>query len=115
MSSTHRTAADTDAATARADRFAAELAGVAHDRSSRNAALARLGVVLQVVGVGLTLLGLLLSQVTDNPLDQATDLSLGLAGLALVLVGLGLFVRYSFAQMLRFWLLRLSLEQQERG
>ena len=95
----------------RADRFLAELADVKHDSSSRNATLARLGGALMVVGVVLTIVGVALSQTTNNPLDQCTDVSLGLCGIALTLAGLALFLRYSLAQFLRFWLLRLVHEQ----
>lgn len=97
--------------TDRAEQFLTDLAGVEQARGSRNAVMARLGAVLLAVGVGLAALGLVLSQTTDNPLDQSTDLSLGLVGVVLSLAGLGLFLRYSFAQFLRFWLLRLIYEQ----
>ena len=36
----------------------------------------------------------------------------GLFGLALIIVGLGLFLRFSLARLLRFWLARLVVEQQ---
>jgi hypothetical protein len=95
----------------RADRFLVDLSDVKHDSSSRNALLSRVGALMLSVGVALALLGLLLSQITDNSLNQSTDVSLGLSGVALCLAGLALFLRYSFAQFLRFWLLRLIYEQ----
>ena len=97
--------------TARADRFLAELADVKHDSSSRNATLARLGTALMAVGVVLTIVGVALSQSSDNPLDQSTQLSLGLCGIALTVAGVAVFLRYSLAQFLRLWLLRLVHEQ----
>ena len=109
-----RTASPPVERNAGADRFLAGLADVQHDASSRNTRLARLGAGLLALGVALAVLGLVLSQATDNPLDQSTDLSLGLAGIAVGLGGLGLFLRYSFAQFLRFWLLRLIYEQSRR-
>jgi len=36
----------------------------------------------------------------------------GLFGLALIMVGVGLFIRFSLARLLRFWLARLVVEQQ---
>ena len=101
----------TQATLERADRFMAELADVKHDSSSRNATLARLGGALMVIGVVLTVVGVALSQTTNNPLDQSTDVSLGLCGIAVTLAGLALFLRYSLGQFLRFWLLRLVHEQ----
>ncbi|CAN5661942.1 hypothetical protein BH10ACT1_BH10ACT1_17020 [soil metagenome] len=97
--------------TARADRFLAELSDVKHDGSNRNATFAKLGAVMLAAGVILAVVGVVLSQSTDNPLDQSTDVSLGLAGVALAIAGLGVFLRYSLAQFLRFWLLRLIYEQ----
>ena len=108
------TTAETNSAERRAEQFVADLGEIHLDSSSRNVKLARFGALLQVVGAGMALLGLMLSQATDNPLDQSTDISLGLAGTALCVVGVGVFLRYSVAQFLRFWLLRLSNEQQQR-
>ena len=104
----------TEPTTDRADRFLADLADVRHDSSNRNVLLARLGGALLVAGVLLAALGLILSQSTNNPLDQSSDVSLGLGGVALSIAGLALFLRYSLAQFLRFWLLRLIYEQGER-
>lgn len=95
----------------RADRFLIDLSDVKHDSSNRNVVLSRVGMVMMGVGVALALLGLLLSQITNNSLNQSTDISLGLSGVALSVAGLGLFLRYSLAQFLRFWLLRLIYEQ----
>jgi hypothetical protein len=36
----------------------------------------------------------------------------GILGLGLAIVGLGLFIRFSLARLLRFWLARLVVEQQ---
>lgn len=100
------------AANARARNFTHALGDMPVYRTSRNATWARLGLVLQVVGGVLTLLALALSQTTSNPLEQATAIALGPAGLALVGLGGPVFLRYSFGQFLRFWLLRLSDEVQ---
>ncbi len=99
-----------DDAAAKADRFLAQLGDVRVDSSSRNRSLAKLGMVLLVAGAIVGWLAVVLSQTTDNPLDQSTDVSLGIAGMTTSLIGLGLYLRYSLAQFLRFWLLRLSLD-----
>jgi hypothetical protein len=102
----------TDAATRRAQEFASALSDVPVESTSRNFTWAKLGLVVQIVGVAMTLIALVLSQTTSNPLEQSTCISLGLSGLALVGLGGALFLRYSFGQFLRFWLLRLSAELQ---
>lgn len=109
---TDRPAADAAEATQRADRFIAELGDVRRDSSSRNAVLVRVGATLLVLGVVIAAIAALLSQSTNNPLNQSSDISLGLVGIAVGILGGALFLRYSIGQFLRFWLLRLSYEQQ---
>jgi len=57
-------------------------------------------------------LGAILSQSTNNSLNQSSDISLGLAGVAVGILGGAVFLRYSFGQFLRFWLLRFSYENR---
>jgi hypothetical protein len=96
----------------RAQRFLADVADVQAGRADRQARLGLLGAVLLIAGVAVTFVAFLLSQSTDNSLDQATDISFGLFGLALSLAGVVLYLRHSFAEFLRFWMLRLIHEQQ---
>ena len=105
----HPTTEAPDAST----RFLHELSDMQVDSSHRNRTLTRLGIVLLVAGVAVTWIGFLLSQTTDNPLDQSSALSFGLAGIATAVIGLGVYLRYSFGQFLRFWLVRLSYERQQ--
>ncbi len=49
---------------------------------------------------------------TGVALTQGDDQILALMGVAVAILGLGLFLRYSLANFLRFWLARLSYEQQ---
>jgi hypothetical protein len=100
-------------ADARAERFLADLGDLRPDGGGGNERWARVGLGLLVIGPLLSLLGLLLSQMSDNSLDQATDASLGLAGIAIAVLGLGLYLRYSLTQFLRFWLARFIYEQQQ--
>jgi uncharacterized membrane protein len=103
-----------DRAADRVRAFTSELADVRVDSTSRNGSVSALGAALQVIGVVTCIVAVALSQLTDNPLEQSTDISLGLAGVALVVAGAALFLRYSFGQFLRFWMLRLTLELQDR-
>lgn len=75
--------------------------------------LMKLGIGLPLLGLVLVLLAWYNASDTAFVADQIPMLiSGGLLGLALVMVGLGLFIRFSLARILRFWLARLVVEQQ---
>lgn len=101
-------------ADARAKAFGDAVREIPSESTTRNDGRARLGMGAALLGVIVTVVGLVLSQTSDNPLDQSTALSLGIVGLALVVLGTAVFLRYSFGQFLRFWLLRLSYELTHR-
>ena len=78
-----------------------------------------LGVVLMVAGVAVALGAYSASlNVTATPgtnvdvLDSNSYTPLAIAGLAISVTGGFLFLRYSLAKFLRFWLLRQSYEQR---
>ena len=52
------------------------------------------------------------ANVNSGQAQQLDALSLGLLGIAITVVGGVMFLRYSLGQFLRFWLARLSYEQQ---
>jgi hypothetical protein len=66
------------------------------------------GIVLGIVGYGM-------SYSTDNPLDQRDAVIVALIGISVTLTGVGLFVRYSLAEFLRFWMARLIHQQGQIG
>lgn len=72
----------------------------------------RIGVGLMIAGLVLALAAYPLSTGTENTHSQSDALALGLGGIAGTIVGGALFLRYSIAGFLRFWLARLSYEQQ---
>ncbi len=78
----------------------------------RDRTLLRVGVALMVAGVVLAPIAYARSTGTRNALVQRDAQILALAGVILAVVGGALFLRYSLAQFLRFWLARLSWEQQ---
>jgi hypothetical protein len=80
--------------------------------TARDRQLLRLGVVLLGVGVALTVIAYFMSHGTTNPLSQRDAIILALAGVAVSIAGGALFLRYSLATFLRFWLARLIYEQQ---
>jgi len=63
-------------------------------------------------GVIVAAVGYSLSYGTSNVLQQNDAQVVAIIGLTLAVVGGALFVRYSIAHFLRFWLARLSWEQQ---
>ena len=86
--------------------------------ASNDRTFAIVGVVLMVVGVVLTVVaysqshGADPSYLTEGPASQRDAITIGLIGIAVVVMGAALFLRYSLGQFLRFWLARLIYEQQ---
>ena len=98
----------------RVEQFTAEIADMKlpDTASSRDRALLRVGAVLMVVGVVIGIVAYTLSHGTTNPLQQRDAIVISIGGLTVAVVGAAVFIRYSMAQFLRFWLARLSWEQQ---
>lgn len=79
----------------------------------RDRALLITGAVLLVVGIVVAVYGYALSHAaTDDQRQQLDGITVGLIGVAVTVTGAALFVRYSIAQFLRFWLARFVYEQQ---
>ena len=98
----------------RLEEFKAEIAEMRlrDPATARDRHLLRLGVVLLAVGVVLTVVAYFMSHGTTNPLSQRDAIILALAGVTVSIAGGALFLRYSLATFLRFWLARLIYEQQ---
>jgi len=105
----------------RATQFKAEIAEMKlkTGRARSENLLQLLGVVLMVGGIALALGAYAASlNVTATPgtnvdvLDSASYISLAVAGAAISVTGGFLFLRYSLARFLRFWLLRQAYEQR---
>jgi predicted deacetylase len=98
----------------RVEAFKAEIAEMAlPDRASgRERLLLRAGAGLMALGVFLAPVAYLVSHGTTNALQQRDAQVLAAMGVIFAVVGGALFLRYSLAQFLRFWLARLSWEQQ---
>lgn len=71
-----------------------------------------LGLVGIVLGIALSLIGFFWSRGLSDTRDVITALILAVAGVGITVGGAAIFLRYSFARFLRFWLLRLIYEQQ---
>ncbi len=99
----------------RVDEFKAEVAEMRlrDPAVKRDRVLLVVGVVLMVVGVLVAIDGYALSHAASNDQRQQLDgITIGLIGVATSIVGAALFLRYSIAQFLRFWLARFVYEQQ---
>jgi negative regulator of sigma E activity len=98
----------------RVEQFKEEIASMRlRDPSTvRDRQLLRLGIALMVLGVVLGVVAYSQSHSTTNALQQRDAIVLALIGVSTTVAGGAVFVRYSVAQFLRFWLARLTYEQQ---
>ena len=101
------------AGTQRVDELRAEVAQMRlkDPATSRDRALLVVGTVLMLGGIGVAIYGYALSHSTSDQRQQFDALIVAVIGLATSITGAALFLRYSFAQFLRFWLARLTYEQ----
>ena len=77
------------------------------------AMLLKVGFVLPIIG--LILIGVAWYNASGSAVvaDQVPMLiSGGILGIGLAIIGVGLWIRFSLARMMRFWMARLVLEQQ---
>lgn len=98
----------------RVEQFKEEIASMRlrDPSTARDRQLLRLGIALMVLGVAAGVYAYALSHGTTNALQQRDAIVIALVGVAVSVVGGALFLRYSIAQFLRFWLARLAHEQQ---
>ena len=101
---------------ARIEQFRSEVDGLKLKGSSGQGEqrLLVLGVILTVVGIGLAVLGAVqVGSSGGSPADQRAFMAQGsFMGLALIIAGAALFVRYSLARFMRFWLIRATYESR---
>lgn len=98
-----------------ADRLEQSVGGlhVPEPKADAEALLLKIGLVLPLVGLVLVLIAWYQTSGTAFVAEQIPMLiSGGLLGLGLAIIGLGLFIRFSIARLLRFWMARLVVEQQ---
>jgi hypothetical protein len=105
----------------RAEQFKAEMAEMKLNTggASRERPLLAVGILLMIGGIVLALIAYsAASNVKVTPgsnvdlLNSGEYVPLAIAGLAISIAGGFMFLRYSLARFLRFWLLRQSYEQQ---
>lgn len=93
------------------DRLLADVAEIRLKGAGRDAVLLRLGGVMMPVGLVVAVVAWFLSHGTQNPLAQRDAVIAALIGLTTSVVGVGLFLRYSLAEFLRFWMARMIHQQ----
>jgi hypothetical protein len=98
----------------RVEQFKADIADMRlrDPATNRERQFVRVGVGLLAVGVGMAIVAYLMSHNTDIALEQRDAIIVALIGVAMTVAGGTLFLRYSLAMFLRFWLARLIYEQQ---
>ena len=108
--------------TERVDQFKAEIAemGLKDPALARDRLWLRVGSAAMVIGVIITIGAFIADRgitpgLTTSQLEQGDDIIIALIGIATTILGAALFLRYSFAQFLRFWLARLIYEQRTQG
>ncbi len=102
--------------TDRVEQFRAEMEqlGVKDPSQGRDRLWMRMAVGLMVAGLIIAIAAYPLAAV-GNDLEQGQAVVQGVLGLTAAVVGSALFLRYSFANFLRFWMARLSYEQQAQA
>ena len=98
----------------RVTEFKAEVADMrlADPALSRDRLLLKAAIALLVIGPLLGAVAYGLSHSTENPLQQRDAIVVALFGVSLAVVGGAMYLRYSLAGFLRFWLARLTYEQK---
>jgi hypothetical protein len=98
----------------RVTEFKAEVADMrlADPAVARDRLLLKLAVALLVIGPLLGAIAYGLSHGTENALQQRDAIVIALIGVSLTVVGGAMYLRYSLAGFLRFWLARLTYEQK---
>lgn len=96
----------------RVEQFKAEIAAlkVRDPATGRDRMWLGVGIALMVIGLLVAVSAYPLSHGTNEPLQQRDAISMALGGVAATVVGAALFLRYSLAAFLRFWLARQSFE-----
>lgn len=86
--------------------------GLAVGPVGRERLLQKVGGALLVAGPIVAVIAYFLSYGTNDPREQRDALIIAVIGLSLAVSGGFVFLRYSMANFLRFWMLRLVHEQR---
>ena len=67
-----------------------------------------------VAGIVVSIIGFAMSHGTTSSLTQNDAVTVAIIGVGVTVAGAAIFLRYSFAQFLRFWLARFIYESKNR-
>jgi hypothetical protein len=73
-----------------------------------------IGALLMIAGVAVTFFGWMLTHGTKSTLEIADYNAMSTFGIALTIVGTGLFLVMSLRRYFRYWLVRLIYEQRDQ-
>lgn len=101
----------------RLDQFKADITDmrIKDPAVGRDTLLLWVGVAALVAGIVIAVVAYFLSHNTQSALNQNDDHIIALVGVTVSIAGAALFLRYSLAAFLRFWLARLIYEQRVQG
>ncbi len=97
----------------RLERFDAALDQIGHRASGNDRRWARAGLAAMAAGVVIAVAAYATSTSMSDQRDVLSSGILALVGLGVVVAGAAVFVRYSLTEFLRFWMLRLLLQQAD--
>ncbi len=106
----------TPAANPRAESFKEEVRNlnIKDPNASRDRLYLGAGLVAMGAGVIIAIIGYFMSHNTNSLLEQNDAQVIAMIGIALTVAGGAVFLRYSFAGFMRFWLARFLFEQRNR-
>ena len=101
----------------RAEEFQEQIAAMRTKtgRTSSEQVLLVIGILLMIAGIVLGFIGYFSSTNASDSRDQNEMIILAILGVSLSLMGVAIFLRYSFGRFLRFWLLRLIYENRGKS
>ena len=101
----------------RLEQFKADIADmrIRDPAVGRDTVLLWVGVAAMVAGIAIAVIAYFLSHNTSSALNQGDDHIIALIGVTVSIAGAALFLRYSLASFLRFWLARLIYEQRTQA
>ena len=101
----------------RAEEFQKQIAAMPTktSRGSSEQVLLVIGILLMLAGIVLGFIGYFSSTNASDSRDQNEMIILAILGVSLSLMGVAIFLRYSFGRFLRFWLLRLIYENRGKS
>jgi hypothetical protein len=113
---TRTEASPTPVSGARTESFKEEVRAlkIKDPNASRDGVFLRLGLALMVIGIAISVIGFFVSHNTSNTLTQNDALTLAVIGVAVTIAGAAVFLRYSLASFMRFWLARFIFETRNR-